>query len=136
MTSVGLGKTTRNGILNLAVVDHIIRIFWQRCCFQQICAAAALLLALKIMALLCRGFHDHPNRLLLAFEAKGTATVSKTRVMGDVVMGAIIAACRLVGAAGIGATAAQLSTFRQPRPSMQLCMIRTLALVTTPSAPL
>ena len=96
----------------------------------------ALLLALKIMALLCQGFHHHPNRLLLAFEAKGATTVSETRVMGDVVMGAIIAARQLVGVAGIGAAAAQLSTFRQPRPSRQLCMTLTFALVTTPSAPL
>ena len=62
---------------------------------------AALSLGMEIVALLRRGFHDHPDRLLLAFEAQGATAISATSVVRDVVMGAVVAACRLFGVADV-----------------------------------
>jgi len=56
---------------------------------------------MEIVALLRRGFHDDPDRLLLAFEAQGATAISATSVVRDVVVGAVVAACRLFGVADV-----------------------------------
>ena len=50
-----------------------------------------LLFRLKILALLRRRFHHNTDRLLLTFETQGAATVSETRIVGNVIMGAVVA---------------------------------------------
>ena len=62
---------------------------------------AALSLGMEIVALLRRGFHDDPDRLLLAFEAQGATAIAETGVVRDVVVGAVITAHRLFGVAGV-----------------------------------
>lgn len=53
------------------------------------------------MARLSGGLGNDEDRLPLAFEIKRAAAVSEMGVVGDVVMGAIVAARRLVGWRGI-----------------------------------
>ena len=47
----------------------------------------------KIKTQLPGGFHDIKNRLALAFKIESTATISITGIMGNVIMGAVVAAC-------------------------------------------
>lgn len=49
----------------------------------------------KEVARLSGRFHDDQDRLSLAFEVEGAATVLKVDVVGDVIVGAVIAAGRI-----------------------------------------
>lgn len=66
------------------------------------------------------------NRRLLAFETESLAAIAKVRVVRHIVMDAPHATRQRT----------QFSTFRHPLPSMQACILRTLAWVTMPSVPL
>lgn len=67
------------------------------------------------------------NWRLLAFETESPAAIAKVRIVRHVMMDAPHATRW---------RRTQFSTFRHPFPSMQACILRTLALVTMPSVPL
>lgn len=69
---------------------------------------------------------NQTNRRLLAFETESPAAIAKVRIMRHIVMHAPHATRQRT----------QFSIFRHPLPSMQACILRTLAWVTMPSVPL
>src|SRR3990167_4283926 len=57
----------------------------------------APLFFLEVVALLPGRLYDIKDRLPLTLEVKSTATISEMGIVGDVVVGAVVATCWLVG---------------------------------------